>query len=91
MLSGLLLGQWTLVSSGKRTKREHKIGGPESRYTSHLKDTIEQAQEDDHVVSDPTETTMIESAPSTNGAPSSSRSTPSATVVLISRVHKLEA
>lgn len=35
-----------------------------------LTDTIEKAQQDDHVASKPTDATLVESAPRTSGAPS---------------------
>lgn len=35
-----------------------------------LTDTIEKAQQDDHVASKPTDITLFESAPRTSGAPS---------------------
>ena len=53
--------------------------------------TVEQDQAANPTTSEPTDTTPVESIPGGSTAPSSSRSTPYATQVLIARVQKLEA
>ena len=53
--------------------------------------TIEQDQGANPATSEPTDTTPVESILGCNFAPSSSRSIPSATLVPLSRVQKLEA
>ena len=56
-----------------------------------LEAMVEQDQGANPDTSEPTNTTPIESIPSTSTTPSSSLSTPSAALVPIARVQKLEA
>ena len=51
---------------------------------------VEQAQGDNPATFEPTDTILVESIPSGSTAPSSSRSTASATLVPLARVQKLE-
>ena len=53
--------------------------------------TVEKSQEANSATSEPTDTTTIESIPSGSTTPILSRSTPSATLVPLARVQKLEA
>ena len=56
-----------------------------------LADYLEQAQAASQVASEPTDTISVESIPGGSTAPSSSRSTPCATLIPLDRVQKLEA
>ena len=52
---------------------------------------VEKSQGNNHSAFEPTDTTLVESTRGTSVAPSSSHSTPSAILVPITRVQKLEA